>query len=120
IYPAFPAGDGVWAQTKALYALFGAQTKDAFTPGDLNHQTEKTYTVWGSADYAFDAGGIRFDGNAGVRLIKTKTNSAGSSFATVVTNGVTSTLVTPISTDNSYTKALPSVNLRARLTDQFQ
>ncbi|WP_230629846.1 TonB-dependent receptor [Sphingomonas sp. Leaf37] len=120
LYPAFPAGDGVWEQTKALYALLGARTKDAFTPGDLNNQTEKTYTSWAVADYAFDAGGIRIDGGAGVRIIKTSTTSAGSAFATVVTNGVTSTVVTPFQATNSYTKALPSVNLRARLTDQFQ
>lgn len=120
LYPAFPAGDGVWAQTKALYALFGAKTKDAFTPGDLNHQTEKTYTAWAVADYAFDAGGVRFDGGLGVRLIKTDTTSVGSAFQTVVANGVETTVTTPFSANNSYTKALPSVNIRARLTDQFQ
>ncbi len=120
LYPAFPSGNGVWEQTKALYSLFGARTKDAFTPGDLNRQTEKTYTVWAVADYAFDAGGIRIDGGAGIRLIKTDTTSDGAAFATVVTNGVSSVVTTPFSASNSYTKALPSVNLRARLTDQLQ
>ncbi|MDR6116429.1 TonB-dependent receptor [Sphingomonas sp. SORGH_AS_0789] len=113
LYPAFPAGDGVWAQTKALYALFGAKTKDAFTPGDLNAQTEKTYTVWGAGDFAFTAGGVRFDGGAGVRLVKTDLTSFGTQFNS---NGTTS----PLAVQKSYIRALPSVNIRARLTDEFQ
>ncbi|MBB4608867.1 TonB-dependent receptor [Sphingomonas yabuuchiae] len=113
LYPAFPAGDGVWAQTKALYALFGAQTKDAFTPGDLNSQTEKTYTAWGAVDYAFEGAGLRFDGGVGVRLVKTDLTSFGTQFNS---NGTSS----PLSIQNSYTRALPSVNLRARITEEFQ
>ncbi|NLS25357.1 hypothetical protein S2M10_03210 [Sphingomonas sp. S2M10] len=113
LYPAFPAGDGVWAQTKALYALLGATTKDSFAPGDLNRQTEKTYTGWGIADYGFELGGIAFDGGVGVRVVKTKTTSVGTQF----NNDGTSA---PISVDKEYTKALPSFNLRAKLTDSFQ
>ncbi|WP_082443104.1 MULTISPECIES: TonB-dependent receptor [unclassified Sphingomonas] len=113
LYPAFPAGKGVWEQTKALYALFGAQTKDAFTPGDLNRQTEKTYTAWGIADYEFALGGIRFDGGVGVRIVKTRTTSVGTQF----NNDGSSTA---ISLGNDYTNVLPSMNIRARLTDQFQ
>lgn len=113
LYPAFPAGDGVWAQTKALYALLGATTQDSFKPGDLNHQTEKTYTGWAIADYGFEAGGISFDGGFGVRVVKTKTSSVGTQF----NNDGTSA---PISLGKEYTKALPSFNLRAKLTDTFQ
>ncbi|UIJ47107.1 TonB-dependent receptor [Sphingomonas cannabina] len=113
LYPAFPKGDGVWEQTKALYALLGAQTQDYFRPNDLNSQTEKTYTAWGVADYAFELGGIRFDGGAGVRLVKTKATSIGTQFNTDGT-------LAPIAVDNSYTRALPSFNLRAKLTDSFQ
>ncbi|WP_081855858.1 TonB-dependent receptor [Sphingomonas sp. UNC305MFCol5.2] len=113
LYPAFPAGDGVWAQTKALYALLGAQTKDGFAPGDLNRQTEKTLTSWGVADYAFELGSIRVDGGAGVRLVRTQATSRGTQFNS---DGTT----TPIAIDNSYTRALPSFNLRARFSDAFQ
>ncbi|WP_329958504.1 TonB-dependent receptor [Sphingomonas sp. Leaf4] len=121
LYPAFPAGDGVWAQTKALYALFGARTKDAFTPGDLNEQTEKTYTVWGVADYAGELGGIRIDGGVGVRLVKTEATSIGTQFATVaVPGGGTRQVLSPISVVNDYTRALPSFNVRARFTDELQ
>lgn len=113
LYPAFPAGDGVWAQTKALYALFGAQTKDNFTAGDLNSQTEKTYTGWAVADYAFEAGDVRVDGGIGVRVVKTDLTSRGTQFNA---NGTSS----PLAIDKSYTRALPSVNVRARFTDEFQ
>lgn len=113
LYPAFPAGDGVWAQTKALYALFGAKTKDAFTPGDLNNQTEKTYTAWGVADYEFNLGSIRFDGGAGARIVRTDVTSRGTQFNSDGSSA-------PLALKNRYVRVLPSVNLRARLTDDFQ
>jgi TonB-dependent receptor len=113
LYPAFPSGNGVWEQTKALYALFGAQTKDAFTAGDLNGQTEKTYTGWAIADYAFEAGEVRVDGSLGVRVVKTDLTSRGTQFNA---NGTSS----PLAVDKSYTRALPSFNVRARFTDEFQ
>jgi len=113
VYPTFPQGGGVRDQTRALFALFGAPVRDQFLPGDLNNQTEKTYTAWGVADYAFEAGDVRVDGGAGVRLIKTDLTSNGTQFNS---NGTT----TPLAVDKSYTRALPSVNVRARFTDEFQ
>ena len=113
LYPAFPAGDGVWAQTKALYATLGATTKDAFTPGDLNHQTEKTYTAWAIADYDAQLGGVAIDGGLGVRVVKTEATSSGTQFNSDGTS-------TPIDVDNSYTRVLPSFNLRAKFSDTLQ
>jgi iron complex outermembrane recepter protein len=113
LYPAFPSGDGVWAQTKALYALLGATTKDNFTPGDLNSQTEKTYTGWAIADYATEVGGVAIDGGLGVRVIKTEATSKGTQFNSDGTSKA-------IDVDNSYTRVLPSFNLRAKLTDTLQ
>lgn len=113
LYPAFPAGDGVLEQTKALFALFNAQTKDEFAPGDLNHQTEKTYTAYAVADYAAELGSVSIDGGLGVRLVKTESTSVGTQFNP---DGTAS----PIAVGKSYTRALPSFNLRARFTDAFQ
>ncbi len=113
LYPAFPAGDGVMAQTRALYSLFGTQIRTDFTPGELNFQSEKTYTVYGIGDYAFDVGEVRIDGALGVRLVKTDTTSDGTQFNA---DGTSS----PLSIGNSYTRALPSFNLRARFTDTLQ
>jgi TonB-dependent receptor len=113
LYPAFPEGEGVRAQTKALFALFGAQTKDEFAQADLNHQTEKVYSAYAVADYEGEFGGIRIDGGLGVRLVKTDAASIGTQFNS---DGTTA----PISVEESYSRALPSFNLRARFTDQLQ
>lgn len=113
LYPAFPEGDGVREQTKALFDLFGAQMKDEFAPGDLNHQTEKTYAVYAIADYEGELGGVRIDGGLGVRLVKTDATSVGTQFNADGT-------AAPISVAQSYTRALPSFNLRARFTDKLQ
>jgi TonB-dependent receptor len=113
LYPAFPSGGGVWEQTNALYALFGAQTKDNFTPGDLNFQTEKTKTAWAIADYAFEVGTVRVDGGVGARLVQTNTNSRGTQFNSDGT-------MTPIDIDKNYRRVLPSVNVRVRPSDDFQ
>lgn len=115
VYPAFPKGDGVWAQTKALYALIpgSPKVKDFFSPGDLNRQTERTYTGWAVADYEADLGGVTLDGNVGVRLVKTQATSVGTQF----NNDGTSS---PLSIKNDYFRALPSFNLRARFSNSFQ
>jgi iron complex outermembrane receptor protein len=113
LYPAFPSGHGVLAQTRALFALLGGTTKDEFTPGDLNRQSEKTYTGWFVADYATELGSVVIDGGIGVRVVKTELTSSGTQFNSDGTSA-------PIEVDNRYTKALPSFNLRAKLTDTFQ
>jgi TonB-dependent receptor len=113
LYPAFPAGGGVRAQTAALFALLGAQMKDHFDPGDINRQTEKTYTGWAVADYAAELGGVRLDGGLGLRVVKTEATSKGTQFNA---DGTTA----PITVDKAYTKVLPSFNLRARFTDTLQ
>ncbi|WP_235524475.1 TonB-dependent receptor [Caulobacter sp. Root655] len=113
LYPAFPAGGGVRAQTAALFALLGAQMKDHFDPRDINSQTEKTYTGWAVADYATELGGVRLDGGLGLRVVKTEAASEGTQFND---DGTTQ----PITVDKTYTKLLPSFNLRARFTDTLQ
>jgi iron complex outermembrane receptor protein len=100
-------------QTGALFALLGATMKDNFAPGDINSQTEETYTGWLVVDYETNIGGLPIDGGVGVRLVKTDATSSGTQFNPDDT-------IQPIDVDNSYTRALPSFNLRARLTDTLQ
>jgi iron complex outermembrane receptor protein len=113
LYPAFPAGGGVREQTGALFALLGAQMQDHFNPRDINSQTEKTYSGWAVADYETEVGGVRLDGGLGLRVVKTEATSSGTQFNA---DGTTQ----PISVDKTYTRALPSFNLRARFTDSLQ
>lgn len=113
LYPAFPSGHGVRAQTQALFALLGATTKDHFDPGDVNRQSEKTYSGWFIADYAAEVASVAIDGGIGVRVVKTELTSSGTQFNSDGTSA-------PIDVDNSYTKVLPSFNLRAKFTETFQ
>lgn len=113
LYPAFPGGGGVREQTGALFDLLGATMKDNFEPGDINSQTEETYTGWLVVDYETNIGSLPIDGGVGVRLVKTEATSSGTQFNPDDT-------MQPIDIDNSYTRALPSFNLRARLTDTLQ
>jgi iron complex outermembrane recepter protein len=80
LYPAFPSGGGVREQTKALFDLLGATMKDNFAPGDINSQTEETYTGWLVVDYETNVGGLPIDGGVGVRLVKTDATSSGTQF----------------------------------------
>jgi len=104
-----------------------------YAPNDRNTQGEKTYTAYGVAKFGSEGFGIPFDGNLGVRVVKTKvsTNGFRGSSAAVPTGGVdpvtglpqfTNGPVTfePVNVDSNYTKVLPSLNLRFRFTDQLQ
>ncbi|WP_420143080.1 TonB-dependent receptor [Sphingobium sp.] len=97
----------------------------SYVPSDRNRQGEKTYTAYGLAKFDFADAGFPLDGNIGVRVVKTKVSTDGFSVQTPQTtvgglpaNGPISYV--PISVNSSYTKALPSLNLRYRFTDQLQ
>jgi TonB-dependent receptor len=77
---------------------------------------EKVVSGYVMANYDFDLG-IHFDGNFGVRLISTEDTLAG--FTPIITNNVQTGLAN-LNADNKYFDALPSVNLRARFTDNLQ
>lgn len=113
LYPEFAAGDGLFDRTTRTEALFGMMPKTAFTPGDLNAQTEETLAGYINADYEATLGWLRLDGNVGLRLVKTDTSSAGAVFSSDGT-------VVPLTVQRSYTYKLPSFNLRAHLTEELQ
>lgn len=113
VYPAFESGSSLWDSLTKSEAKLGATPKTAFTPGDLNHQTEKVLSGYLTADYGGSLAGLDIDGNVGVRLVQTKTGSRG----TVFNNDGT---LNPINVKRDYTKALPSFNLRAHLTEKLQ
>lgn len=113
LYPAFEPGKGLFDSLTKTEQLFGATPKTAFTPGDLNHQTEKTLASYALADFGGDLGGLKFDGTVGLRFVKTRTGSVGTVFNS---DGTTS----PIDVGRVYQRALPSFNLRAHFTDNLQ
>jgi len=113
LYPAFESGSNLFDSLTKTEALFGMKPKTQFTPGDLNHQTEKTLSTYLSGDFKHSIFGLNVDGSAGVRVVYTKTGSVGTVF-----NG--DGTMSPISVDRNYVKALPSFNLRTHLTEQLQ
>ena len=113
VYPAFESGSSLWDSLTKSEAKLGATPKTAFTPGDLNHQTEKVLSGYLTADYGGSVAGMNIDGNVGVRLVQTKTGSRGTVFNSDGT-------LNPIDVKRDYTKALPSFNLRAHLSGTLQ
>ncbi|KTF40581.1 TonB-dependent receptor [Xanthomonas translucens pv. translucens] len=113
LYPEFARGSGLFDRTTRTEALFGFAPQTAFKPSDLNHQTEKTWAGYFTADYDTELAGLRLDGNIGVRLLKTTTGSDGAVF---MDGGG----ITPLSVERTYNDVLPSFNLRAHLSDTLQ
>ncbi len=103
-----------------------------YGPNDRNVQGETTYTAYGVARFGTTDFVLPFDGNLGVRVIKTQTSSAGfRGESPRVQTGVDTTTglpifgngpvtFVPVEVDSSYTKVLPSLNLTFHLTDQVQ
>ncbi len=51
LYPNFEPGTSLWDSLTKTEAKFGAVPKTSFSPGDLNHQTERTLAAYIAADY---------------------------------------------------------------------
>lgn len=81
-------------------------------PGRSFNINEKSYAGYAQANYDFDAGGITIDGTVGLRVVHTKTDTAGTIFTTAGPR--------PIEFSNKYTDWLPSANLRIHLTPEIQ
>ncbi|PZQ56459.1 MAG: TonB-dependent receptor [Novosphingobium pentaromativorans] len=97
----------------------------SYVPSDRNTQGEKTYTAYGLAKFDFADSGFPLDGNIGVRVIKTKVSTDGFIVQTPQAiidgqpgNGPISYV--PLGVNSSYTKALPSLNLRYHFNDKLQ
>ena len=100
--------------------------------GGLNTQDERTFAAYLSVPFGSKIGELPFDGEIGVRVVRTKDTANGyltlSQF-TIPTNGpppaagqyfAFNTLAQPESFRNEYTDVLPSLNTRFHWTDQLQ
>ncbi len=91
-----------------------------YSSQDVNTQKEKTYA--GYALVRFEGGPI--DGNIGVRVVKTKNEAIGSARLTYRPNLLPTTaqitVDQPFNAGQDYTKVLPTLNLRAHITDRLQ
>ncbi|MBT0670494.1 TonB-dependent receptor [Novosphingobium profundi] len=82
----------------------------ALVPTDTYSFTEKTTAGYIKGEFAFDLFAIPIDGNLGMRVVTTK--DVGHSAVGLADGGYA-----PVVQDNSYTDALPSINVRAKLKD---
>jgi len=119
----------------AAAALIAGQS---YLPSDRNTQVEKTYAGYATARFGLDDFAVPFDGNIGVRVVRTESRSNGFLSQTpqvrvlnpdgspafngdgspAFQNGVTS--FDAVNADSNYTKFLPSLNLRFRFTERLQ
>lgn len=100
----------------------------------LSNVSEDTYSTYAVGRFGSTIAGRRWDGNAGVRIVATRSSSDG--FQTItyrdpafvpgpnpnggVLQPTTLTIRTPVVGENKYTFVLPSLNLRMFLTDELQ
>ncbi len=107
----------------AAFRTIGGRAITTFAPQDINTQREKTYAGYLAAYFKVDAG-LPIDGNIAVRFVKTENDAAGTTRLnyrpTLGADSQQVTLDQPYAVDQSYTKLLPSINLRAHLTERLQ
>jgi TonB-dependent receptor len=112
--PTLTASHDAVANYEQTLAGFGA-TPLVFGPNNINTQSEQTYAAYGVLRFGRDAGALPFDGNVGVRVVRTELESAG-----VMTDPNDLSSLLPITVQQSYTDVLPSLNLRFFLSENLQ
>ncbi|WP_126965838.1 TonB-dependent receptor [Xanthomonas arboricola] len=109
------ASDSAVANYEQTLATFGASPLE-FAPNNINTQNEKTYAAYGVLRFGVDSDSIPFDGNIGVRVVRTEVGSQGVRTGTDSEGGG----LIPVDAQQTYTDVLPSLNLRWMLSDQLQ
>ena len=77
---------------------------------------EKSYAAYLQTHYAFDMGGVKVDGQIGLRAVRTETDISG--LQTTVRSGVRT--IVPISRSKTYDDYLPNVSARIRFSPELQ
>ncbi|WP_434989990.1 TonB-dependent receptor [Xanthomonas melonis] len=116
--------------SQQIVALRGSGwAPDMYRPQDTNNQFERTQAAYMVVYFGNDeALGVPVDGNVGVRVVQTKAEAEGfGQFQDMSQLNVTPELQARYrgqyfenNSQGSYTNVLPSLNLRARLTDSLQ
>lgn len=110
-----------WSQVSNDYARRTFRYDGFFTPfnvGDYYEVTEEVLAAYAMADLEFDLGPVPVAVNGGARYIDTSITSSGYHQIQTPTGGTTYT-PEPVSSDGSYDKVLPSLNITADLTDSL-
>ncbi|WP_010185436.1 TonB-dependent receptor [Sphingomonas sp. PAMC 26605] len=109
----------------ATRAALGVATTPPYLPSGINTESQKSYAGYAAAFFKASNLPVPIDGNIGVRVVRTQ--SAVSGYYQRVDlipgpNGPVSgpPTFTKLGETNSYTSVLPSLNLRAHLTEKLQ
>ena len=91
----------------------------------LNEQNERTKAAYAQLRFGFDRLPYPVDGNVGLRVVRTNMRAQGYTLFTPPTSTLPGVPLIPaqsekISVDNSYTNALPSLNLRMKVGNELQ
>jgi TonB-dependent receptor len=110
----------------ATRSELGITTLPSYLPSSTNRESQKTYTGYITAFFKADNLPVPIDGNIGLRVVGTDVAVSGYYQQTnLITNAdgsqsTGSTSFNPITNTQSYISVLPSLNLRAHLTDKLQ
>lgn len=100
--------------TDQLRALLGYSGEPAFDPSRYFNDDEKTFAAYLQGKAEFTIGNVPVSGVAGVRFVNTKQSLNG--YNEIVVTGEATQLV-PLNTRRSDNDILPSLNVKAYLTD---
>ncbi|PZU00999.1 MAG: TonB-dependent receptor [Brevundimonas sp.] len=118
---AFSVRDLNWSQVSNDYARRTFRYDGFFTPfapGDYYEVSEEVLSLYAMADLNFDIGPVPVSVNGGARYVDTSITSSG--YHQIQNpNGTTGYTPDPVSSDGSYDKVLPSLNVTAELTDRL-
>lgn len=89
-------------------------TPYVFTPLSSYDTIEKTYAGYAQLDFDTDLGGVKLQGNGGMRYVKTHFEAIGSRTA-----ASSATTILPVDVHKRYSDWLPSFTMRASLTDNL-
>jgi iron complex outermembrane receptor protein len=106
-----------------LREQFGTSATGARPPADPTQSfddREKSYSAYIKGNFGFDLGGHPLTGNVGLRVVDTDASMAGNTAVfTTDASGVTTTVITPTTTDKNTLDWLPSLNARLTLADDL-
>lgn len=96
-------------------------------PANVGRQKERTQAAYVTSRFAFDEWRFPVEGNVGVRAVRTRTTAEGYTVFKPTYGSNTppevpqfGTIDEPIQAEHTYTKFLPSLNLKTDLTDKLQ
>lgn len=110
----------------ATLAELGISSPATYLPSGTSTQSQKTYAGYAAAFFNVDQLPVPIDGNVGVRFVRTQQAVTGYYQQTGLITGADGKQTTGDTTSSlvdfgkSYSNWLPSLNLRAHLTDKLQ